>query len=685
MEETPDGVNNSPWHEGELFMQRSVGAVELMVGPGQRQMARDWMPDQHREFFSQLPFVVLGTVDHKDDVWATVRCGEPGFMASPNPQTLSFILAREPSDPAELGMNDGDAIGMLGIELHTRRRNRMNGTVRRSVDDGFEISVTQAYGNCPRYINLRQHKFVDEPVGVTTQTHVLDSAARDIISAADAFYVATYVVRNGQRQVDASHRGGKPGFVRIDEDGTLTIPDFSGNLFFNTLGNILLNPRAGLLFIDVKSGDLLQTTGEAEVLLDSPEIAAFQGAERLWRFKPRLIIHRQSAVPLRWIDEPEGSSPNALMTGSWEEAAERLEAEGLRNTWRTLVVTRIVDESQGIRSFYFGSTNGIVLPRYTAGQHLPVRFLLEGQHSPSIRTYSLSSAPSDSFVRISVKREGAVSSHLHDNVKVGDIVEARAPQGHFTVDAQERRPLVLLAAGVGITPLLSMFREVIYEGKRINRMRKTWIVQSARSVADLAFRDEITELASQGGDKVHALRLISKPETDAKEGDGFELAGRIDLELLKNLLPLNDYDYYLCGPAGFTQSLYDGLRAMRIPDDRLHAETFGPSTLKRDIERTIPAEEQVPASDQAVKVLFSASAKEARWIPGGGTLLELAEDRGLSPEFSCRGGSCGTCKTTLLGGKVHYLLMPADPPPEGEVLICCSVPAQGCETLILGV
>lgn len=222
----------------------------------------------------------------------------------------------------------------------------------------------------------------------------------------------------------------------------------------------------------------------------------------------------------------------------------------LRNTWRELRVVRIVDESQSIRSFYFESTDGAALPLFEAGQHLPVRFSLNGQTSPTIRTYSLSSAPSDLFLRISVKRDGSVSSHLHDNIKVGDIVQARAPQGHFIVDAKERRPLVLLAAGVGVTPLLSMLREVIYQGKRIARMRPTWIVQSARSVADLAFGEEITELANQGGEKVRALRLISQPEANAREGEGFELAGRIDLELLKTLLPLNDYDFYLCGRVG---------------------------------------------------------------------------------------------------------------------------------------
>lgn len=673
---------SNPWHEGELTLQRAVGAVDMMVGVGQRQLARTWMPDQHREFYAQLPFVILGAVDRHGDVWPTIRTGEPGFMNSPTPPILHINLQAQPNDPADEGLQPGNAIGMLGMELHTRRRNRMNGNVLRKLDDGIEIGVTQAYGNCPRYINLRQYGFVDGVEDTLVDVTVTDARVRQMITTADSFYVATYVERDGQNQVDASHRGGKPGFVRMDEDGTLTIPDFNGNLFFNTLGNILLNPRAGLLFIDFQSGDLLQMSGSAEVLLDDPEIAAFQGAERLWRFKPERVVLRQAAIPLRWVDEEEGESPNSLMTGSWEQAAERLRVEAMRTHWRPLRVARIVEESPSIRSFYLEPDDGLGLPGFDPGQHLPIRLSLEGQPAPSIRTYSVSSASSDEFLRISVKRDGLISSHLHDRVQVGDWIEARAPQGHFTVQAAERRPLVLLAAGVGITPLLSMLREVVYQGKRMSRMRPTWLVQSSRSVADLAFRQEIDELVAQSGGKVQVLRVVSQPPTNGT-GEDYDVAGRIDIELLKALLPLDDYDFYLCGPGSFTQALYDGLRKLRIQDDRIHAETFGPSTLKRDVQISVPAPPQVPMATESVKVLFSTSGKEARWEPGTGTLLELAEDRGLNPDFSCRGGSCGTCKTKLSGGQVHYLNTPDLGLAADEVLICCSVPAEGSETLVL--
>ncbi|MGR9238290.1 flavin-nucleotide-binding protein [Rhizobium leguminosarum] len=297
----------SPWHEGELAIQRSVGVVERMDGPG-RNFVRKAMPEQHRAFFPMLPFVVLGAVDAKGDVWATIRAERPGFMASPEPEILEVGLPRDPADPADAGMEDGDAIAMLGIQLETRRRNRLNGVIRRTDAKGFDVRVGQSFGNCPQYIQPRSAAFVRDPdMPTATQplhSGQLDDRALGMVEGADTFFVASYVGRaNGERQVDVSHRGGNAGFVRVGADGVLTIPDFAGNRFFNTLGNILVNSKAGLVFVDFETGDMLQMTGNAEVLLDSPDIATFQGAERLWRFTPEKIVLRPDALPLRWRKE----------------------------------------------------------------------------------------------------------------------------------------------------------------------------------------------------------------------------------------------------------------------------------------------------------------------------------------------------------------------------------------------
>lgn len=311
----------SPWHAGEVAMQRSAGVAEKLAGRGHL-VLRDHLIDQHRLFYPQLPFVVAGTVDRGGDAWATILGNRPGFLQSPDPYRLSVVAARDAHDPADDGMNDGEAIGLLGIELHTRRRNRLNGVVRRHSAGGFDVVVQQSFGNCPQYIQLRDYAIVRDPAAAPAAAPQaldrLDDHARAMITEADTFFVASYVDRaDGTREVDVSHRGGKPGFVRVHQDGTLTIPDFSGNRFFNTLGNLIANPKAGLLFVDFSSGDLLQLSGDAEVVLQSPEIAAFEGAERLWRFAPRRILYRPDALPLRWAFQQDGWSPQSLKTGSW--------------------------------------------------------------------------------------------------------------------------------------------------------------------------------------------------------------------------------------------------------------------------------------------------------------------------------------------------------------------------------
>jgi hypothetical protein len=312
------------WHAGELFIQEKTGVAERMQEVGPR-VVRDYMPDQHRGFYAQLPFIVLGSVDAGDDAWATILSGKPGFMSSPTPTVLEIAARADANDPAGAGLRSGSPVGLLGIEMHTRRRNRMNGIVA-SAEGGLRIEVDQSFGNCPRYIQLRDFDFSRDPDDAPFTAPLedlarLDAPARAMIEAADTFFVASYADREDRRQVDVSHRGGKAGFVRVGNDGLLTIPDFNGNLFFATLGNMVLNGRAGLVFVDYESGDVLQMTGDAKVVLDSPEIAAFQGAERLWTLRPRRIVRRRGALALRWRPRPGGASPHALATGDWTQAA----------------------------------------------------------------------------------------------------------------------------------------------------------------------------------------------------------------------------------------------------------------------------------------------------------------------------------------------------------------------------
>jgi len=248
-----------------------------------------------------------------------------GLLASTLPE-FALLLGVEPEvivgDPAAAGLATGAAVGLLGIELETRRRNRMNGTVTRADKSGFAVRVEQSFGNCPKYIQARKPVFVAEPSldaapPVRAEGAILSASAAELVRGADTFFIAT-----ASEGVDVSHRGGKPGFVRVaEQDGhtVLTSPDFSGNFYFNTLGNLLLNPRAGLVFVDFASGGLLSLTGEADTLWDGPELAAFAGAERLLRFRVTEGVWIEPAAPLRW-SAPE-PAPQLAATGSWEGTA----------------------------------------------------------------------------------------------------------------------------------------------------------------------------------------------------------------------------------------------------------------------------------------------------------------------------------------------------------------------------
>ena len=294
---------------------------ERMAELGEKMM-RDFMPEQHRTFFAQLPFVIVGSVDAEGQPWASILANPPGFISSPDERRL-LIRARPPvTDPLPATLTTGSSIALLGIEQHTRRRNRMNGFVERVGEDGILIGVQQSFGNCPKYIQARKAEYINtESIGTVHSATTLNAFTRQIVARADTLFIAT--THPGSRHttarshgVDVSHRGGKPGFVRVDGGNTLTLPDFSGNRFFNTLGNILLNPRAGLLFVDFATGDMLTITADAEIIFAGPEVDAYTGAERLLKFSLHSIRHAVASLPLRWSGAAE-LSPFLENTGQW--------------------------------------------------------------------------------------------------------------------------------------------------------------------------------------------------------------------------------------------------------------------------------------------------------------------------------------------------------------------------------
>jgi len=294
-------------HEGEVAVQQRVGVHERMADVTGRAI-REHMPDQHREFFPQLPFIVVGSVDAEGQPWASVLANPPGFMQSPDATHLVVRARPFPGDPLALSM--GQPLGLLGIQPHTRRRNRMNGVIDALDASGFTVRVQQSFGNCPKHIVPRTAHFVarhDRASPVRSAT--LDDHACGMIARADTLFIASAHPAAGagpaHQGVDVSHRGGPAGFVVRDGNATLWLPDYAGNFFFNTLGNITVNPHAGLLFIDFERGGTLQLAVHAEVVWDAKRAEAFPGAQRLLRFDVTAMVHTERALPLRFDPPPQ--------------------------------------------------------------------------------------------------------------------------------------------------------------------------------------------------------------------------------------------------------------------------------------------------------------------------------------------------------------------------------------------
>lgn len=285
---------SEPFHEGELRAQKLAGG-----GPAGAPI-RTLMPEQHRTFFPLLPFLCVAVADETGWPLATLMHRDAGFASSPNPATLHIAALPDVDDPAYPYVANGADIGLLGIDLGTRRRNRLNGTVAHVNEEGISVDVRQSFGNCPKYIRVRQLTHVDRETGQFVAFNgEIPTDAASLVARCETMFVATSSGASSSQQargLDISHRGGPSGFVRVNGN-VLTIPDYPGNRYFNTLGNLQLEPRASLLVVDFESGDILQLQGVAEVawqhssLLDEPLV------ERTWSFRVTCGWLRRAAFP----------------------------------------------------------------------------------------------------------------------------------------------------------------------------------------------------------------------------------------------------------------------------------------------------------------------------------------------------------------------------------------------------
>lgn len=357
--------------------------------------------------------------------------------------------------------------------------------------------------------------------------------------------------------------------------------------------------------------------------------------------------------------------------------------------FRPLKVIAKVRESSTITSFHLAPAEPGGWRAFEPGQFLVFRFPAENARGQVLRTYSVSCAPSHpGRYRISVKREAAPqpglpeglgSCQLHDRVAVGDILMADGPRGDFHLDRMSSRPVVLLSGGVGLTPMVSMLHALVEQSDR-----RAIFIHACDNGDVHALGDEVRTLAaSRPGMAAH---FVYRFPTDADRAMArYQSEGMVTRELLQGLLPLDDYEFYLCGPPPFMQAVYRLVRSLGVAKERIAYEFFGPATVLEPDEavaKPVPppaaaahaAVAGAPAADGAITVTFRKSGRSARWIDGAESLLSFAESQGLAPEFSCRAGVCGSCTTALVDGEISYFEEPLDDPGAGQVLICCARP-----------
>lgn len=342
----------------------------------------------------------------------------------------------------------------------------------------------------------------------------------------------------------------------------------------------------------------------------------------------------------------------------------------------------IEDGARDICSFHLVPQDGQPLPSYLPGQYLTFRLDMPsplGGAEAVTRCYSLSDAPRASGYRVSIKRApaplntayppGRSSNFFHDQVQVDSLLQVRAPAGHFHID-QSNAPVVLLGGGIGITPMLSMVTWCFSEQPG----REVWLFYGARHGQELMSQSHLEELADTHPN-FHLHFCLSAADKDAALGSKYQHSGRIDIDLLRRLLPLKPYHFYLCGPTPMLESLVPALEDWGVPDARIHFEAFGPASVKRKSAALEPAADTPTKSDgTAIMVTFAKSGKQVAWQPDSGNLLVFAEVHGIAVDSGCRAGSCGSCQTLIKHGEVRYAQAPDFDPEPGTCLMCVCTP-----------
>ena len=349
---------------------------------------------------------------------------------------------------------------------------------------------------------------------------------------------------------------------------------------------------------------------------------------------------------------------------------ETLPWSGIRKFRIKWKVAECVDAS----SFYLVPHDGKRLPPFKPGQYLTLSAKLDARSI--VRCYSLSDSPRQDYYRITVKKirgtgsnePGKFSSYLNDELKEGDIVDVKAPRGSFFLDCESNRPVVLLAAGIGVTPIVSMLNYIV----QTNSTRQVYLFMGARDGANHPFKKQLSTVANEFSN-VHLVTCYSAPREDDKHGVDFDRVGRVGVDLLRETLPSSNFEYYLCGPPAFIDSLTSGLKEWGVPNDDVKLEAFGPASRKSAKEEKASSSS---ASSTGLKVQFARSGKSAVWDGKYETLLDLAEANQIQIDSGCRAGNCGTCLIAVKSGRIQHQSDPGSEVDEGTCLPCIAVPDE---------
>jgi ferredoxin-NADP reductase/MOSC domain-containing protein YiiM/ferredoxin len=413
--------------------------------------------------------------------------------------------------------------------------------------------------------------------------------------------------------------------------------------------------QAGDAIVKVADGPERLTVAQVDALLYLPN-------------KSRALLERALRVPA--LSEGWQASFRELLAKAQDGGSPAPAWAG----FRPLRVAEVRRESATVTSFRLVPTDDTTpSPQTPAGQYLTVRLRPDADAPPLIRSYSLSDLPGERGYRISVKREGAASHYLHEHVKVGDLLDTAAPRGSFVLRAGTR-PVVLISAGVGATPVLAMLHALVRERSR----RPIWWLHGARNREEHAFGAEVDALLDDLPD-THRLVAYSRPAGADTPGIYHDVSGRLDLAILEQAGVPKDADYYLCGPNGFMRAIGAALTARGVAPERVATEVFGAVAVHRS--GIVTAGDRAPGPPDGPPgsgptVTFARSTLAVAWDDRFPSLLDFAEACNVQVGFGCRHGACHNCESGVLAGTISYSPDPLEPPPDGRILVCCSRPTS---------